>query len=343
MTTPAHPHPRTVAIACQGGGSHTAFTAGVLAGLLEGGDSRWQPVAFSGTSGGAICALLAWYGLLRGDRAPVTAPLRAFWRDNTAATFGDALANAWLVWGVRWRRVVALPELSPYWLPAWGQAELRRLLERHVPFAELARLVAARGPTTPRLLVSAVDVLTGDFTIFTAEHGRVEVSAEAILASAAVPTLFRAVRIGDHLYWDGLFAQNPPVRDFLTGRSSARKPDEIWVIQVNPQARAQEPTSLAEIVDRRADLSANLSLNQEVHVIETVNEWIGRGYLPAEEFKPIRVCRIAMSPALSDRLDEASTLDRRPAFLAALLADGERQAARFLATWSPTTTGPPVP
>ena len=329
-----------MAIACQGGGSHTAFTAGVLAGLLEAGDSRWQPIAFSGTSGGAICALLAWYGLLKGDQTQVTAPLRAFWRENAAATPSDVLANAWLVWGVRWRSVVALPELSPYWLPTWGQTALRRLLERHVPFAELGPLVAAQGPSTPRLLVSAVDVLTGDFTIFAAEHGRVEVSAEAILASAAVPALFRAVRIGGHLYWDGLFAQNPPVRDFLTGRSRASKPDEIWVIQVNPQTRAQEPTSLAEIVDRRADLSANISLNQEVHFIETVNEWIGRGHLPADEFKPIRVRRIAMSPALSDQLDEASVLDRRPAFLAALLADGERQAARFLATWSPADNSP---
>ena len=117
MARPAHPHPRTVAIACQGGGSHTAFTAGVLAGLLEAGDTRWRPIAFSGTSGGAICALLAWYGLLKGDQTQVTAPLRAFWRDNAATTFSDALGNAWLVWGVRWRSVVALHELSPYWLP----------------------------------------------------------------------------------------------------------------------------------------------------------------------------------------------------------------------------------
>ena len=56
-----------VAIACQGGGSHTAFTAGVLQGLLGNLPSDVEVVALSGTSGGAICATLAWEGLVRDD------------------------------------------------------------------------------------------------------------------------------------------------------------------------------------------------------------------------------------------------------------------------------------
>src|SRR5215212_8673924 len=61
---------KRVAIACQGGGSHTAFTAGVLKGLLRSGLlQEHEVVALSGTSGGAVCALLAWHNLLKGDAA----------------------------------------------------------------------------------------------------------------------------------------------------------------------------------------------------------------------------------------------------------------------------------
>ena len=56
-----------VAIACQGGGSHTAFPAGVLQELLGRLPDDVEVVALSGTSGGAMCAALAWDGLLRGD------------------------------------------------------------------------------------------------------------------------------------------------------------------------------------------------------------------------------------------------------------------------------------
>src|SRR5215203_6565166 len=76
---------RKVAIACQGGGSHTAFTAGVLKRLLRAEElKQYEVVGLSGTSGGAVCALLAWHNLLRGDAAGAAEALAAFWRDNSA-------------------------------------------------------------------------------------------------------------------------------------------------------------------------------------------------------------------------------------------------------------------
>ncbi len=57
---------KRIAIACQGSGSHTAFTAGVLKKILSQRDKTYDIVALSGTSGGAICAALTWYGLLTG-------------------------------------------------------------------------------------------------------------------------------------------------------------------------------------------------------------------------------------------------------------------------------------
>src|SRR4051794_41806991 len=102
---------RTVAIACQAGASHTAFTGGVLQRLLADGDHR--VVGLSGTSGGAVCALLAWYGLLTGGAAEAGRLLERFWEDNAATSLGDAAANAWLVGLARLEGRGALPGGGP--------------------------------------------------------------------------------------------------------------------------------------------------------------------------------------------------------------------------------------
>ena len=315
--------PRKVAIACQGGGSHTAFTAGVLRWILRETDD--EIVGFSGTSGGAICALLAWYGLVvRQDRKQAIALLEAFWAENSANAVGDRLLNAWLVEAARLRGPVALPEVSPYQYPPWGQDRLKGMLEHLVDFEEVQK----PRPASPMLLVGAVNVQTGEFTRFkaggkasqTEEKQYQPITVEAMLASAAVPPLFRAVPIGGSLYWDGLFSQNPPIRDLPDAR-----PDEIWVIQVNPQKRKTEPRSIAEIQDRRNELSGNLSLNQEIFFIERVNQWVGKGLMAAGKHQVIPVRRIEMERDL----DYPSKLDRSPAFIQDLMAYGEEQAKSF--------------
>ncbi len=313
---------KRIAIACQGGGSHTAFTAGVLRTLLRDLDAGYRIVGLSGTSGGAICALLAWYGLLRGDRKLVIELLQTFWSGNMASLPTDALANLALVSTSRLRGSIALPEISPYFFPETGRFQLKRLLEQLVPFAELPALVR---PDSPGLLIGAVEVRSGLFTVFREPRLRVE----HILASAAVPNLFRAMHIDGEVYWDGLFSQNPPVREFLREVEDASdKPDEIWIVQINPQAIAAEPVRVQEIEDRRNELAGNLSLNQEIAFIERVNEWIANGWLPAERFKPVSVRRIA----LGLDLDYASKLDRSPAFIATLIANGEAAARDFMKT-----------
>ncbi|MDX1653697.1 MAG: patatin-like phospholipase family protein, partial [Candidatus Competibacteraceae bacterium] len=251
---------KSIAIACQGGGSHTAFTAGVLTRLLEEKDLPIR--ALSGTSGGAICALLAWYGLLLEDRARGRELLEAFWADNAAVTLWDRFLNHWLVAGARLRGTLALPEISPYQVPDFAQEQFRALLEKHVDFPGLKKLI---GPGSPDLYVGAVEVCTGRFHVF---HNQ-RVTVQAILASAAIPNLFRAVKIGpgpdQGLYWDGLFSQNPPVADLARSQ-----PDEIWVIQINPSTTRQEPRSVDTILDRRNELAGNLSLEQELRFIEKI-------------------------------------------------------------------------
>ncbi len=127
---------RRVAISCQGGGSHTAFTAGVLKKLLgekDQEDHGYQIVALSGTSGGAICALLVWYGLLMDDTDKAVELLDSFWRDTSANSPWDRLANASLLQTNRFfANTGSTPGISPYYYPSWGQGRLRSLLEKHV-------------------------------------------------------------------------------------------------------------------------------------------------------------------------------------------------------------------
>ena len=315
---------RRLAIACQGGGSHTAFTAGVLKRLLDHEDmARYELVGLSGTSGGAICALLAWYGLAGPEQVPPGALLDAFWADNSATAPYEQVLNSWTVWSGALQNVVAMPAVSPYANPfaALAPAELRRMLEARVDFGALPD-----GDRDPVLLIGAVDVLSGEFKAFTSRRDRI--SVDTILASAAIPTLFRAVHLDGGVYWDGLFSQNPPVRELVDTH-----PDEIWVIQINPSRLDAEPRSAIEIADRRNELSGNLSLSQELRFIEKIDQWLEEGALtPDGRYRTIVVRVIELSRArLPGELGVVSKLDRDPSFIARLIAHGEDRADEFLA------------
>ena len=316
---------KRVAIACQGGGSHTAFTAGVLKGLLRSGRlQKHEVVALSGTSGGAVCALLTWHHLLEGDVAGAVRALDAFWRDNSATTPHEQVLNNWFLWASNLQNFVATPAVSPYYNPfsALGLEEFRAMLERRVDFDEVE--VQPEG-SYPVLLVGAVDVLSGQFKAFHSRRNRI--SVETILASAAIPTLFRSVRLDGGTYWDGLFSQNPPVKEITDER-----PDEIWVIQINPSETEHEPKTVAEIADRRNELAGNLSLYQELDFIEKIDQMLEQGHLPPDgDFKQIVVRVIELSRSrLSRSLGPASKLNRDPGFIRDLISHGEVRADEFL-------------
>ena len=309
------PHAPAVAIACQGGGSHTAFTAGVLNRLLVESDVRIGAV--SGTSGGGICALLTWYGLLTGGRAEAARLLQGFWAANAASGLGERLANAWLVNLARLEGHLAVPVVSPYAYPEVARAALTKLLTQWVDFERVARLQQRPPEDQPLLLVGAVDVFSGAHHAFSSRRG--EISLEAVLASCAVPPLFRAVRVAGSYYWDGLFSHNPPLRELPHAGV-----DEVWVVRVNPRVSAREPKTIAEIADRRNELSGNLSLEQELFVIRMVNDWADR---LGEPYRRVEVREIG----LDLDLDYASKVDRNPRFLRQLMDEGHEQAGRFLA------------
>jgi NTE family protein len=319
---------KRVAIACQGGGSHTAFTAGVLKRLLRVEELKhYEVVGLSGTSGGAVCALLAWDNLLRGDARGAAEALDAFWRDNSATAPHEQIINSWVLWASSLQNFITMPVVSPYYDNYFSVSALedfKRMLERRVDFAKVG---LQPEDSYPALLVGAVDVLSGEFKTFNSRRDRI--TPETILASAAIPTLFRSVQAGDgRTYWDGLFSQNPPVREL-----TEEGPDEIWVVQINPKELESQPKTVIEIVDRRNELSGNLSLYQELRSIEKIDQLLEEGLLSSEgKYKQIVVRVIELSRSRFSRsLGTASKLNRDPRFIEDLMSHGEARADEFLA------------
>jgi NTE family protein len=305
-----------IAIACQGGGSHTAFTAGVLGTLATNWPDGYEFVGISGTSGGALCAGLFWEAWLAGSIEQAESRLRNFWMDNSATDPLDMWLNAWMTTAASLRGVIPHVELSPYDLPNWGQEKFAELLNEHFDLSGAQRL---QSHSSPALLLGAVDVQLGSFRVF---HSKREPLQNCmLLASAAIPNLFRAVEIDGRHYWDGLFSHNPPVVGLLE-----EGPEEVWIIQINPTQIRRLPRSVEEIEDRRNELAGNLSLEQEVASIQLINSLIAGGHLRHPRCRQVRIRRLI----LQLELDYASKLDRSPTLLKRLFGEGQKSAERFL-------------
>jgi NTE family protein len=352
--------PKRIAIACQGGGSQCAFVAGALKTLLaHEAHQRYRVVGLSGTSGGAVTAALGWVGLLKqaqGDATPISERILGFWEDLTARTPPEIVLDNTCVQLIRLFEsgfmpgMVSSPSSVAYQL--WSKmistlisrpefTDLRTVLSKYLDFEALPSLVEHDSPV---LLVGAADVLEGTFKIFSSANN--EISADALLASAAVPNLFPAVWVDGHAYWDGIFSSNPPVTAFL--RNACMGPDmipeEIWIIQVNPWRLDSVPVRPSDISDRRNQMAGNLSLQHELQTLEMVNTLLEehaltdsfRARFGIDSTESIKVRFIRMSDELSQKLDYPSKLSRQPAHISRLISEGETQALAFLEELSET-------
>lgn len=254
-------HMKRINLALQGGGSHGALTWGVLDRLLE--DERLEIAEISGTSAGAMNAVVLVDGLERGGRAAARAALEGFWRAiSRAALFSpiqrsplDRLLGRWsldtspgYLWTEGLTRV-----FSPYQLNPLGLNPLRHVLEAQVDFDNVNR---CRKLTVH---VTATHVKTGRARIFS----RGEVTIDAVMASACLPQLYPAVEIEGEPYWDGGFSANPALMPLVNSHES---PD-IVIVQINPIVRHEAPVSAREIINRVNEISFNTSLIKELRAI----------------------------------------------------------------------------
>jgi NTE family protein len=312
-------------LALQGGGAHGAFTWGALERLLD--EPGIEIAGISGTSAGALNGAALKAGLVSGGREGARAALADLWRQIARlgdfrlgglvippVPFADAVTQWWLAaLPVSGQGVVA-QFVSPYALGALWRNPLEGLVRRFDP----AALAAAEGPV---LNVCATNVRTGKVRVFT---GR-DVSAEALLASTCLPTLFKAVEIDGEAYWDGGFSGNPALFPLY----ERGMPGDLLIIQVNPLRREALPTSPAEIQERITEIGFNAPLLRDLRAIAFVRRLIAQGRVPKGEMKNIRVHMIA-DDATMNRLTAASKLTPSPYLLYRLRKAGHAAADRFL-------------
>ena len=292
---------RPINLALQGGGSHGAFTWGVLDSLLA--EPGLEIEGLSGTSAGAVNAVALACGYARGKSQPGGDPrwggrtcLARVWDaigrwgalgdwqgQFSRELWGAGAATQWLP-GQLWAQAIS-GLLSPYQLNPLDFNPLRQLLREEIDFAAIRR--AGR----PRVFVSATHVATGKAVVFT---GR-DLDARAVTASACLPTLFQAVEIGGQAYWDGGYSVNPALSPLIAGCTT---PD-ILVVQINPLVRPGKPETATEILDRMNELNFNASLMTQMRGIDRINRLLAQGALtPGCNTKPVRLHRIDGGPAL---------------------------------------------
>jgi NTE family protein len=313
--------PVLVDLALQGGGSHGAFTWGVLDRLIE---EPWLRIeAISGTSAGAMNAALVADGWTQGGAEGARAALEAYWRRvSQAAAFSplqrsplDRLMGRWTldtspayVMMDMMARVI-----SPYDLNPLGLNPLRTILAENINFDRLGRAPI-------KLFITATNVRTGRGRIFR----NAEITADVLLASACLPTMFQAIEIDGDPYWDGGYAGNPTLTPLMRESDA----DDTILVQINPRERPETPRTANEILNRLNEISFNSPLMKELRMIALLRQVADPGHGEGARWAGMRTHRI-MSETLAD-FGASSKLNAEWEFVSLLKEEGRKSADAFL-------------
>lgn len=371
------PRPK-VAVACQGGGAHAAFEVGVLTEILKDiqEQDRFELAGLSGTSAGALCTLMVWYGLASkngraGSAREAIDRLNRFWDSFAAGTPAEVILNSFSLRALTAQeRVTAalginspVSNLDPFGIISKVVSAGLPLLGVRKQYFDFQDMLAEACPQfddvdwsklTTRLLIGASEVINGVETVFDSDcnmqvpggkqtkpngayrwRKQLPLTLRGVAASGTLPTIREAEYIDGGYYWDGLYSQNPPVREFIARVDKKQQaPDEMWIVRINPQQCAELPKSNVDIQDRQNELMGNLSLNKELDFILKVNEWIERyGGEFAKDRKFVTVRTIKMTRQTASDLKVLSKYDRSRDFMDRLRMEGHAVARDWLARW----------
>ena len=312
--------PVAIDLALQGGGSHGAFTWGVLDRLM---DEPWLRIdAISGTSAGAMNAVVLAGGFAAEGAAGAKAALNAFWRRVAdTARFSpirrsplDVLLGRWTLDTSPFYLAFDLASrvFSPYDLN-FGGNPLREILTESVDFAQVAA-------SPIRLFVTATNVHTGRGRVFR----NAELTPDVLLASACLPTLFQAIEIDGEPYWDGGYSGNPTITPLVRDSDS----QDTLLVAVNPVERPGTPRSAREILDRLNEVSFNATLLKELRMIALLRQVADVGSSEGRKWAEMRIHLIS-SKVLAE-LGASSKLNAEWTFLSMLRDEGRRAAEAFL-------------
>ncbi len=315
-------------LALQGGGAHGAFTWGVLDRLLQ--EPDLEIVGVSGTSAGAMNAAALKCGWVENGAEGARQKLRDYWDAVSQFTphadyekeffaFAGPFAGIWKE-NLSWFGL--LPSLdqfesnwSPYTHNPYDFNALRDIVETFFDEKEL------RAPEGPRLFVNATNVRSGKIKIFKDE----ELSQQALLASAALPNLFRAVEIGEEAYWDGGYTGNPALFPLIDHTDC----QDIVIVHINPIYREEIPKRIMDIENRVNEVSFNSALLRDLRQIDFIQRWMDKNMLPDEKFKSLHVHSIADDP-LMNSLSAKSKIFANQSLIDELFAAGQSKADQFL-------------
>ena len=313
--------PVLIDLALQGGGSHGAFTWGVLDRLLE---EPWlQIAAASGTSAGAMNAAVLAHGWREGGATGAREALDAYWERVAQAALMSPLQRSPLdrMFG-RWSMgnspaYLAMDMVtrvfSPYDLNPMGLNPLHGILRQSIDFERLRE-------SPVKLFITATNVRTGRGRVFRNE----EVTPDVLLASACLPTMFQAIEIEGEHYWDGGYAGNPTITPLVHGSEAV----DVVLVQINPVERPELPRSAGDILNRLNEISFNSPLMKELRMIAVLQQVADPGHGEGERWANMRMHRI-MTDELS-HLDASSKLNAEREFLQMLKTEGRRAAEAFL-------------
>lgn len=314
---------KSINLALQGGGSHGAYTWGVLDRFLE--DGRIFIEAISGTSAGAMNAVVMSDGLVAGKEEGAREALHQFWWDVSQASAWSPMKRGPLdVFMGNWTLDNSPSFLffdmlnriaSPYDMNPMDINPLRDIVERRVDIERVRRCDQVR------IYISATNVETGKVKVFK----RDELTYDMIMASACLPFMFKAVEIDGIPYWDGGYMGNPVLFPFYHSVS-----DDVVIVQINPLKRAGTPKKAREILDRVNEITFNSSLLKELRAIEFVRRLIDEGKLDRGDYKRL-LMHVIEAEADIKPLGASSKLNAEWDFLCHLFNIGRAAADRWLA------------
>ena len=312
---------RTVALALQGGGSHGAFTWGVLDRLLE--ESSLDIIGVTGTSAGAMNAVALADGLVRGGPEEARSRLRAFW-----TAIGNMPGFGHFVWPMSGEDAAALRlehtplylswdilsrNMSPYDLNPAGFNPLR------APLTELIDFDCLRAQDDVKVMVCATNARTATRRVFDNE----DISVDAVLASACLPQMFPAVEIDGEPYWDGGYTGNPAFAPLL--REIPKKKFDVIAVRIDPVSRAGTPRTPGEIEDRVREIGFNSTLMLEIGMIAVLLKFVEEGLLGRERFGRV-LFHVIEASDIMEKLASTSKLNNTPALLSHLFDLGRKTA-----------------
>ncbi|XWN31887.1 MAG: patatin-like phospholipase family protein [Devosia sp.] len=316
-------HVKAVNLALQGGGAHGAFTWGVLDKIFE--DGRIWVEAISGTSAGAMNAVVAAQGMYDGGGVGARECLHNFWRQVSEASrtspiqrgiWDRFLGN----WSLDHSPGFVMMDLmtrvaSPYVLNPLNINPLRDLVEEYVDFQKV------RDCADMPIYLSATNVETGRVRVFERE----EITLDVTMASACLPFLFQAVLIDGVPYWDGGYMGNPVLFPFFSDSPC----DDIVIVQINPVVRAGVPRTAPEIMNRINEITFNASLLRELRAIDFVHRLISEDKLDGGDYRDMKL-HIIHSRKQMRSLGASSKLNAEWEFLLHLRDIGRSAAARWI-------------